>query len=199
MNTQMWNPFQEFENLLERYNKTGGSAMRNQSGGDLSFADWAPSVDIDEQEDKYLIKADLPGVDKDDIVVKLENGMLSIRGEKRTQSETDEGKRHRTERFHGTFARAFTLPESVDADRVDAAYKDGVLTLAIPKKSRPCPNRSTSRSADFDFHGGRTCPAAALPALAGYTNDIRLDARRRTHTRPILTHIKPLVRLIPHH
>jgi len=134
VNNQMWNPFHEFENLLERYNRASGNSLSSRNNGDLSFADWAPSVDIDEQEDKYLIKAELPGVDKNDIDVKLDNGMLRLRGEKHTGSETKEGKRHRSERFYGTFARSFTLPEQIDADKVDASYKDGVLTLAIPKK-----------------------------------------------------------------
>jgi HSP20 family protein len=139
MNTQLWNPFQEFESLLDRYNKSGGGTLRNSANGDLNFADWAPSVDIEEQDDKYLIKADLPGVDKQDIDVKLENGMLSIRGEKHTESETGKGKRHRSERFHGTFSRSFTLPDSVDADKVDANYKDGVLVLSIPKMEQAKP------------------------------------------------------------
>jgi HSP20 family protein len=140
MNTHLWNPFQEFENLLDRYNKSSGTAMRSSGNGDLSFADWAPSVDIEEDDSQYLIKADLPGVEKKDIDVNLENGMLSIRGEKSTETETDKGgKHHRRERFHGTFARSFTLPDSIDADKVDAAYKDGVLTLAIPKKEKAKP------------------------------------------------------------
>ena len=139
MANQLWNPFQEFESLLDRYSKSSGNLMRGPSGTDLSFADWAPSVDIDEQDDKYVIKADLPGVEKKDIDVKLENGMLSIRGEKHTESESGNGKRHRTERFHGTFARSFTLPDSVDVDNVDASYKDGVLTLSIPKKEQAKP------------------------------------------------------------
>jgi len=140
MNTQLWNPFQEFENLLQRYNKNGGGTMRSQPDNDLSFADWAPSVDIEEEDDKYKIKADLPGVDKKDIDVKMENGMLSIRGEKHTETESGKGsKRHRTERFHGSFARSFTLPDSVDADKVDAAYKNGVLTLLIPKAEQARP------------------------------------------------------------
>jgi len=134
MNTQLWNPFQEFENLLERYAKSSGGTLRSSADRDLSFADWAPSVDIQEDAERYLIKADLPGVDKENIDVKLENGMLSIRGEKHTETESDKGdKHHRRERFHGTFARSFTLPDSIDADKVDAAYKHGVLTLAIPK------------------------------------------------------------------
>ena len=140
MNMQVWNPFQEFENLLERYSKGGGSRLAKNLGADMSFADWAPSVDIEENDDMYMIRADLPGVDKKDIDVKLENGVLSIRGEKRVEKETGEGTRqHRRERFHGTFARSFTLPDAVKADAVDASYKDGVLTLQIPKMEQAKP------------------------------------------------------------
>jgi len=138
MDMQVWNPFQEFENLLDRYSKSGGLSKRLDT--EMSFADWSPSVDIEEEDDKYLIKADLPGVEKKDIEVKLEGGVLSIRGEKHTEKETGKGtKRHRTERFHGTFARSFTLPDAVKADKVDASYKDGVLTLRIPKAEEAKP------------------------------------------------------------
>ena len=140
MNMQVWNPFQEFENLLERYNKGGGSRLGKQLETEMSFADWAPSVDIEENEDKYVIKADLPGVDKKDIDVKLENGVLSIRGEKRIEKESGKDtKHHRRERFHGTFSRSFTLPDAVKADDVDASYRDGVLSLHIPKKEEAKP------------------------------------------------------------
>lgn len=132
MNMQVWNPFQEFENLLDRYNRNAGLSKKLDS--ELSFADWSPSVDIEEEEDKYVIKADLPGVDKKDIEVKFEGGVLSIRGEKQTETETGKGtRRHRTERFHGSFARSFTLNDAVSADKIDASYKDGVLSLSIPK------------------------------------------------------------------
>ncbi len=140
MNMQLWNPFQEFENMLERYSKSGASNLGKQLNTEMSFADWAPSVDIEEEENKYVIKADLPGVDKKDIEVKLENGVLSIRGEKQTEKESGKGtRRHRTERFHGTFARSFTLPDVVRADKVDASYKDGVLSLTIPKEEQAKP------------------------------------------------------------
>ena len=140
MNMQAWNPFQEFENLLERYNKSGARNLGTRMENDLNFADWAPTVDIEEDADKYLIRADLPGVDKDNIEGKLENGVLSIRGEKRSQSETGEGTRHhRRERFYGTFARSFTLPEAVRSDAIDASYKDGVLSLNIPKAEEAKP------------------------------------------------------------
>jgi len=139
MNMQVWNPFQEFENLLSRYNKSASSSD-TQLSNDLSFADWAPSCDIEEEEDRYVIKADLPGVDKKDIDVKLENGVISIRGEKQTEKETGKGtKRHRTERFHGSFARSFSLPDAVKDERVEANYKDGVLSLVIPKAEEAKP------------------------------------------------------------
>ncbi len=140
MNMQVWNPFQEFENLLERYNKSGARNLGTRMDNDLNFADWAPSVDIEEDKDKYLIRADLPGVEKENIDVKLENGVLSIRGEKRSESETGEGTRnHRKERFYGTFARSFTLPDSVQSDAVEAHYKDGVLSLTVPKAEEAKP------------------------------------------------------------
>jgi len=140
MNMQVWNPFQEFESLLERYSRGGGNRTGKQLDTEMNFADWAPSVDIEEAEDKYVIKADLPGVDKKDIDVKLENGVLSIRGEKNVEKETGKDTRHhRRERFHGTFARSFTLPDAVKADAVDANYRDGVLTLHIPKKEEAKP------------------------------------------------------------
>lgn len=149
MSKQLWNPFEEFENLLDRYSRAGGRDLRKMSDSDLSFADWAPSVDIEEEDDKYLIKADLPGVDKKDIEVNLENGVLSIRGEKHVEKETGkkDSKRHRTERFHGTFARSFTLPSEVMADKVEATYKDGVLNLVIPKAEESKP-----RSIEIKVH-----------------------------------------------
>lgn len=140
MNMTTWNPLRDFENMMERYARNGGSALGKDLNSDLTFADWAPSVDIDEQDDKYLIKADLPGVDKKDIEVKLDNGILCIRGEKNVERETGKGtKRHRTERFQGSFARSFTLPTAVKADKVDAKYKDGVLSLVIPKAENAKP------------------------------------------------------------
>ena len=140
MNMQVWNPFQEFENLLERYNRSGGSRLAKGAESEMTFADWAPSVDIEEAEDKYVIKADLPGVDKKDINVKLENGILSIRGQKTVEKESGKDTRHhRRERFQGTFARSFTLPDAVNADAVDASYRDGVLSLHIPKKEEAKP------------------------------------------------------------
>lgn len=135
MNMTVWNPFSEMENMLERYTQATGRSMgTTDPQTELGLAEWSPTVDIEENDDAYMIRADLPGVSKDDIEVRLDNGVLCISGEKKVEKETGKGSKvHRTERFHGTFERRFTLPGSIDADRVNADYKQGVLSLSIPK------------------------------------------------------------------
>lgn len=135
MNMTVWNPFREMENMLNRYTHATGRGLDTMGlDTDMELTEWAPTVDIKENDDSYMILADLPGVAKDDIDVRLDNGVLSISGEKHVDKETGKGTRHhRTERFHGSFSRRFTLPSTIDAEKVNADYKDGVLTLAIPK------------------------------------------------------------------
>jgi HSP20 family protein len=136
MNMTVWNPFREMENMFERYNRAGGHSLDT----DLGYADWSPTVDIEESDNFYLIRADVPGVDKKDINVHMDKGVLSITGEKHEEKETGKGtKRHRTERYSGSFARRFTLPGSIKADKIDASYKDGVLSLMIPKAEEAKP------------------------------------------------------------
>ena len=141
MNMTVWNPFREMENMLERYTQaTGRGIDTNDIGADLGFAKWAPTVDIEESDDSYLIRADVPGVDKKDIDVRLDNGVLSITGEKKVEKETGKGsKQHRTERYCGSFSRRFTLPTTIKSDKVDASYKNGVLSLKIPKAEEAKP------------------------------------------------------------
>lgn len=136
MNMTAWNPIREMENMFERYNRTSGRGLET----DLGFADWSPTVDIEESDNFYLIRADVPGVDKKDINVHMDKGVLSITGEKHEQKETGKGtRRHRTERYSGSFARRFTLPGTIQADKIDATYKDGVLSLMIPKAEEAKP------------------------------------------------------------
>lgn len=135
MSMTVWNPFKEMESMLERYTQATGRGLGTSSlDTDMGLAEWSPSVDIEENDDSYMVRADLPGVSKEDIEVRLDNGVLSISGEKKVEKETGKGsKQHRTERFHGTFSRRFSLPSAIDADRVNADYKQGVLSLTIPK------------------------------------------------------------------
>ena len=133
MNMTVWNPLREMENMLDRYSQATGRSIAN-SDADLGFAEWSPTVDIEEDDNNYLIRADVPGVDKKDIDVRLNNGVLSITGEKKVENEIGKGgKHHRTERYSGSFSRSFTLPTAIKSDKVDASYKDGVLTLKVPR------------------------------------------------------------------
>jgi HSP20 family protein len=98
-------------------------------------------VDIFETENELLLKADLPGVDMKNIDIHLENGTLALRGERKYENETKEGGFHRVERSYGSFARYFTLPETVDPEHVNADYKNGVLTVTLPKKELAKPRQ----------------------------------------------------------
>jgi HSP20 family protein len=98
---------------------------------------FAPAVDITEENDSLVVRAELAGVKGDDVHIELENNVLTLRGEKRSEhTETKDGV-HRVERWSGSFARQFVLPKGVEADKIDAAMKDGVLTVRIPKKAEP--------------------------------------------------------------
>ena len=139
MNMTVWNPMREIESMLDRYTNATGRGMANIDA-EVGFAEWSPTVDIEEDADNYLIRADVPGVDKNDIDVHLDNGVLSISGEKKVEKETNNGTRqHRTERYCGSFSRRFTLPTAIKSDEVDASYKDGVLSLKIPKAEEAKP------------------------------------------------------------
>jgi HSP20 family protein len=94
---------------------------------------WAPKVDISEDDGKIVVKADLPGVGEKDVSVKVEDNVLTLTGERKFEKETDEENFHRVERTYGSFARSFTLPETVDTDKISAKYDKGVLNISIPK------------------------------------------------------------------
>ena len=106
-------------------------------------ADWVPNVDINEYEDKFQLYVDLPGIDRKDVDITLESGVLTITGERFAQAEKAEENivRRRTERGNGRFYRRFILPESVDADKVKATGRDGVLEVVIPKQAKAVPRR----------------------------------------------------------
>ena len=98
-----------------------------------SAGDWAPKLDMSETKDALVIKAEIPGVDEKDIAVSLQEGVLTIKGEKRQEKEEKDERAHRIERSYGAFMRAVTLPATVEADKVSATFTHGVLTVALPK------------------------------------------------------------------
>lgn len=124
--SRRWNTSSE----LEDFHKRLDSLFADES---LSVAQWAPRVDIVEDEKSYLIKAELPEVKKDDVKVTVQNGILTISGERKAEKEEKSKKFHRVERSYGSFTRSFTLPEDTDPERVSADFKDGLLKVILPK------------------------------------------------------------------
>jgi HSP20 family protein len=114
-------------------------AVRTNGKETLTVADWSPTVDISETDGEYLIKAELPEVKKDDVKVTLEDGILTIHGERRREKDEKTTKYHRVERSYGSFVRSFSLPDQVDENGVKAEYKDGMLNLRIPKSEKAKP------------------------------------------------------------
>jgi HSP20 family protein len=136
-----WDPFRELEDMSDRLNRVFSCPALRTTGGKetLTVADWLPTVDISETDDEYLIKAELPEVRKEDVKVTVEDGVLTLQGERRQEKEEKGKKFHRVERSYGSFVRSFTLPESVDENGVRAEYKDGVLSLHLHKTEKVKP------------------------------------------------------------
>ena len=127
-----WEPMREMEELFDRMTKSFGPLRLGTSEG-VGAADWSPRVDVAETPEEFVVKAELPEVNKEDVHVTVENGMLTLRGERKQEKEEKGKKFHRIERSYGSFSRAFTLPDNVDGSQVKAAFKDGMLTIQLPK------------------------------------------------------------------
>ncbi len=104
---------------------------------------WMPNVDVTETKDEVVVRAEVPGMNKEDISITLQDGVLTLRGEKKQETTEKEASIHRVERNYGSFVRSFTLPTLVQADKVKAGYKDGVLTITLPKAEEAMPKEIT--------------------------------------------------------
>jgi HSP20 family protein len=135
-----WDPFRELEEVSNRLNRVFGRPLaRLEPNEMMTMADWTPSADISETDTAYLIKAEIPGVNKEDVKVSIENGMLTIQGERKMEKE-EKGKRyHRIERSYGSFIRSFRVPDDADESAVKAEFKDGVLNVTLNKSARAKP------------------------------------------------------------
>ena len=131
------NLFNQFNDEMNRYFSQTRESAANQEH------DWMPAVDIREEESRYLLAADIPGVDRKNVEITLEEGVLTVKGERNTGTDISEEGYRRRERTHGTFMRQFTLPDTVDAGNISAAVQDGVLEIEIPKQDKPEPRRIT--------------------------------------------------------
>src|SRR6266508_201769 len=129
-----WEPLQEMEEFQNRLSTLFGRQLRRTDAREeITLPEWTPLADITEDEKEYLIKAELPEMKKEDVKVTVENGVLTISGERKFEKEEKGRKYHRVEQRYGAFERDFLLPENVTGEKVTADYKDGVLKVHIPK------------------------------------------------------------------
>ena len=133
-----WNPMKEIEELENRIGSWFDRPPSRGNGGKeaMTVAEWAPLVDITEDDKEYLIKADLPEVKKEDLKVTMHDDVLTVSGDRKYEKEEKGKKYHRVERAYGSFVRSFTLPENAEESKVRAEFKDGVLNVHLPKSEQ---------------------------------------------------------------
>jgi len=134
-----WRPLGEVDSFRREMDRMFDNFFgRETDVGEFSSA-WHPSVDIKETKDDFVLMAEIPGMSKDDIKINISENTLTIKGEKKEEKKEDDHNYHRVERRYGTFQRSFTLPTQIQGNKVKAAYKDGVLTITMPKKEEVKP------------------------------------------------------------
>lgn len=129
----------ELDRMFRGYMTPANSDAGNETTS--STSDWTPAVDVKEEENRFLIHADIPGVDPKDIEVHMDNGVLTIKGERNSETKDEKNGYKRVERMYGSFYRRFTLPDTADAEQIKAECRNGVLEIAIPKKAIAQPRR----------------------------------------------------------
>src|SRR5437879_3827985 len=135
-----WEPSRGATTLQEQLNRVLGD-MLERAGDESNLTPWAPAVDIFETEHQLVVKADLPDVNPQDLDIRVENNILTIRGERKFENEVNEENYLRVERSYGSFSRSFSLANSVKSDAIKADYQNGVLTLSIPKREQAKPKQ----------------------------------------------------------
>lgn len=140
-----YNPFRELEDLQRDMNELFNFSLSRGIDRDTGLLDgsWSPAIDVHEGKDNYVVKADLPGLKKEDLDITVQNNHLIIKGEKKYEESQDSDNAIRTERFYGSFYRSLALPTEVDGDNVKASYTNGTLELTLPKKEEAKPKQIT--------------------------------------------------------
>lgn len=141
-----WDPFQELQSWGERMSRLIGSERmpvraRGSEEEGLAYGTWTPPVDIVEGKDRIQLKVELPGFKEDQVNLTVEDGLLTIRGERKFERENTEENYHRIERSYGSFVRSFTLPNSVEQNRIQATFADGILNIDLPKREETKPKQ----------------------------------------------------------
>jgi len=135
-----WDPFRNFSGLQEQFNRMFDVTFPGRAEAS-ALTTWAPAVDIYETENELVVKADLPDISEKDLDVRVENNMLTIRGERKFEQKVNEDNYLRIERTYGSFSRSFSLPNTVNTEAIKAEYKNGVLTLELPKRAESKPKQ----------------------------------------------------------
>lgn len=135
-----WNPWKDLEEMEKRLSTYLRQPSRPEGDKEaMTVAEWSPLVDISEDDTEYLVKAELPEVKKEDVKLVVQDNVLSISGERKSEKEEKGKKYHRIERAYGSFMRSFTLPEDADGTKVAAEYKEGILKVHVPKSEKAKP------------------------------------------------------------
>ena len=140
MNSIRWEPFRNSNSLQDHFNRLFESAYPNRSS-ESSVTTWAPAVDIYETENELVLKADLPDINEKDLDIRIENNTLTVRGERKFEKQVNEDDYLRVERSYGSFSRSFTLPNTINTEAIRAEYKNGVLTVQMPKRAESKPKQ----------------------------------------------------------
>ena len=138
MTVSRWDPFQDLLSMQDEMNKMFNRAFGQQRT-------WAPALDISERKDAYVVTVEVPGVKPEEIDITLEDGLLTIQGERRFTQESSDQQFHRVERRYGSFRRSITLPSQVQADQIEASFDNGVLEVVVPKAEEAKPKKITVR------------------------------------------------------
>jgi len=143
MTITKWEPLRDLLSLQDRMNRLFDDSMRGMRPGEegLASAIWSPAVDIYETENEVILKAELPEINQKDIEIQVENNTLILRGERKFEKEAKRENFHRIERAYGNFSRSFTLPNTIDQERIRADYKDGILKVMMPKREEIKPKQ----------------------------------------------------------
>jgi HSP20 family protein len=141
-----WDPFQDLRSAQDEMAQMSpmlahALGLQGQPQGSGTATAWAPALDISERKDAYLVTVELPGVEADDLDITMEDGLLTIQGERQFAHDSSEQQFHRVERRYGAFRRSITLPAQVQAEQIEASFEDGVLEIVVPKAEEAKPKR----------------------------------------------------------
>jgi len=158
MNLARWEPFQDLLTLQDRMNRIINEPYLRLNAPVEAVGGWFPPVDIHEEPERIVLRAELPGVGRDDIEVSVDNGTLTLRGEKKQERREESDGACRQERFYGSFTRSFVLPVAIDPDRIGATYKDGILEVVLPKAEEAKPKKIKILGAEAAGQSGPVQP-----------------------------------------